>query len=122
MRLTVITIIMFILSAAILKAQTRYTEQEGIDFYNAVRQTAEYKRMKNMIDAYNADSNNIPQKMKFEVTYSSDDPPDDIILKGSLTRRLSISMGLPLESCLIKYDRKKKAIVSIHCNENAKLK
>ena|ERR1043165_8946711 len=91
---------------------------EDFEFYRQVKLTKEFKAIKDSVDVFNSDENNIPQEYKFEITRdATGKDSNDQFIYGSLTRKLAI-MNIPVEGYSITYDRYKKKIVSITGGRN----
>jgi hypothetical protein len=113
----------FILFFSIISvAQRQLTDEEVKTFYKLIKQTKEYKIVKEQVDsANNAGENQLPQKINLGIlTKESDAATDDFIFYAQLERSLAI--GISLDIYIFQYDRQKKQIVSIKHEKKYELK
>jgi len=109
------SVIFFLLFfSTISVAQKTLSNEETQNFYKLIKQTKEYKTVKERTDSANQamDESQAPQEINMEILKGeSNAAPDDFIFYAALERRLPI--GISLDRYTFQYDKRKKQIVSI---------
>ena len=106
-------ILLLFISSFSFAQEVNAVTAEDLEFYRQVKLTKEFKAIRDSIEVFNADENNIPQEYKFEITRDKKhEANSDQYIYGLLTRKLVI-MKMPVEAYYYTYDRHQKKIVSV---------
>jgi len=110
----ILSSIIFLLSffPKISVAQKQLSDKEIQFFYILIKQTKEYKIVKEQVDSVNKDINQIPQEVDIGMLKEDTKADvDDVIFDAKLQRTLAI--GIPLDIYIFQYNKNKRQIVSI---------
>lgn len=95
-------------------AQKQLSPEETQNFYKLVRQTKEFKTVKQQTDSVNKaqDKSKVPQEINLKIlTKEPNTSDDDPFFDCTLDRSLAI--GILIERYVFRYDKNKKQIVSV---------
>jgi len=97
-------------------AQKELSDAETQYFFGLVRQTKEFKSIKARTDSINnSNKNNVPQELDLNILKKeTDGSTDENIFTALLDRTV---LGMAIEQYYIKYDKRKKQIISIQKKE-----
>jgi len=99
-------------------AQKELSVEESKNFFNLIRQTKEYKNIKEKTDSVNRtlNENDVPHEVNIEIIKKDQGASsEDFIFKAVVERRLAV--GFVAERCYFQYDKHKRQIVSVTCQK-----
>ena len=98
-------------SPVIAVCQNALSYSETQNFYALIRQTKEYRSIKQTVDSVNKLKDQMPEEIKLEIVSKVTGAGDDVfIFDAMLERRFAI--GFTIERYSFHYDRRKKQLVN----------